>query len=214
MGRSCSSYSHRVRRCMQPARYVARHAREHACMRRRQALSLLTGLMTFGPLAACDDSARLPSLPDRLRAHAPFKGLPDDTRVVLDGRDDQVLAEIVRTALKREIAFAQSQGQRQLGPADYLAISGGGENGAFGAGLLTAWSQLGTRPQFKAVAGVSTGALIAPAAFLGPPYDGDLTAFYTRTTAADVMRSRGLITGVLSDSMFDSAPLLRTIRGV
>ena len=181
-------------------------------MQRRQALSLLTSLMTLGPLAACDESARLPSLPDRLRAHAPFKGLPDDTRVVLDGRDDHVLAEIARTALKREIAFAQSQGQRQLGPADYLAISGGGENGAFGAGLLTAWSQLGTRPQFKAVAGVSTGALIAPAAFLGPTHDGDLEAFYTRTTVADVMTSRGLLTGLLSDSLYDSQPLLRSIR--
>ena len=74
-----------------------------------------------------------------------FKALRDDTRIVLDGRDEDVLAEIARNALVREIGFLQSQGQSQLGTANYLAISGGGENGAFGAGLLTAWSALGTK---------------------------------------------------------------------
>lgn len=131
---------------------------------------------------------------------------------MLDGRDDDVLAEIGRNALVREIAFAQSQGQAKLGSADFLAISGGGENGAFGAGLLTAWSELGTRPEFKAVTGISTGALIAPSAFLGPAYDKDLKIFYTKTEAADIMTSRGLLTGLLSDSLYDSRPLLRTIR--
>src|SRR5262249_60334845 len=58
-----------------------------------------------------------------------------------------------------------------LPPANYLAISGGGDNGAFGAGLLDGWTKTGNRPVFKLVTGVSTGALIAPFAFLGPPYD-------------------------------------------
>ena len=47
----------------------------------------------------------------------------------------------------------------------YLAISGGGSNGAFGAGLLNGWSEAGTRPSFDLVTGISTGALIAPFAF-------------------------------------------------
>jgi hypothetical protein len=137
-------------------------------------LSILAAGLSVGPVAACGNLSRLPSLPDKLRARAPFKGLPDDTRIVLDGRDEQVLAEIARSALVREIGFLQSKGRSELEPANYLAISGGGENGAFGAGLLTAWSQLGSRPAFKVVTGISTGALISPAAFLGSAYDKDL----------------------------------------
>jgi len=52
-----------------------------------------------------------------------------------------------------------------------LALSGGGANGAFGAGLLSGWSARGTRPQFTFVTGASSGALIAPFAFLGASYD-------------------------------------------
>ena len=52
-------------------------------------------------------------------------------------------------------------------PVTYLAVSGGGDNGAFGAGLMNGWTETGTRPEFKMVTGVSTGALIAPFAFLG-----------------------------------------------
>ena len=53
-------------------------------------------------------------------------------------------------------------------PFVYLALSGGGGSGAFGAGVLNGWSESGTRPEFTIVSGVSTGALIAPFAFLGP----------------------------------------------
>ena len=60
--------------------------------------------------------------------------------------------------------------------------------------------------------GVSTGALTAPFAFLGPDYDADLERVYTETSATDVMTSRGLLGGLLGDSLFNSAPLLRLIR--
>ncbi|MEE9141883.1 MAG: patatin-like phospholipase family protein, partial [Gammaproteobacteria bacterium] len=50
---------------------------------------------------------------------------------------------------------------------NYLALSGGGSNGAFGAGLLVGWTEHGDRPEFTIVTGISTGALIAPFAFLG-----------------------------------------------
>src|SRR6185295_19963043 len=128
-------------------------------------------------LAGCDPSGRLASLPERLRGKASFQGLPADSRLVLDGSDDQVLGRIAADALRRELAAttaAAPDGGIDLGEATYLAISGGGENGAYGAGILTAWSELGTRPAFKGVTGVSTGALIAPFAFLGPQYDKDL----------------------------------------
>lgn len=180
-------------------------------VRRRRILGLAAG-STAVALAGCGDASRLPSIPEVVRERQPVRGLPDDSRVVLDGHDDQRLAVIARDALKRELAFVAAGGRADLGPATFLAISGGGENGAFGAGLLTAWSQTGTRPEFKGVTGVSTGALMAPAAFLGSAYDGELASFYTNTGLADVMTSRGLLTGLLSDSLYDSGPLLRTIR--
>ena len=78
--------------------------------------------------------------------------------------------------------------------------------------MLTGWTQRGTRPVFKAVTGVSTGALSSPFAFLGPAYDKELAHVYTEVSAQDVMVSRGLLTTLLSDSAYDSTPLLRLIR--
>jgi predicted acylesterase/phospholipase RssA len=147
-----------------------------------------------------------------LRGAATFHGLPANARIVLDGTDDDRLARTAIVALQRELDYHARAGVEELPPAVYLAISGGGENGAYGAGILTAWSETGTRPIFKAVTGVSTGALIAPFAFLGSAYDKDLERFYTTIDRSQVMTSRGLITGVLGDSLYDSTPLLRTIR--
>ena len=65
-------------------------------------------------------------------------------------------------------------------PHNYLVISGGGGDGAYGAGLLTGWTATGTRPEFQIVTGISTGALIAPFAFLGSEYDRVLREVYTR----------------------------------
>ena len=162
-------------------------------------------------LAGCGAPARLAALPDRLGDHGRFAGMPDDCRVVLDGTNDRLFGRIAFAALRREMAYARQSGT-PLGPANFLAISGGGENGAFGAGLLTAWTQVGTRPEFKGVTGVSTGALSAPFAFLGPDYDRDLARIYTDSQAADIMTSRGLLLGLLGDSLYDSAPLFRLIR--
>ena len=67
-------------------------------------------------------------------------------------------------------------------PHSYLAVSGGGANGAFGAGLLVGWTQTGTRPEFTMVTGISTGALTAPFAFLGSDYDDQLKKVYTTTS--------------------------------
>ncbi len=69
-----------------------------------------------------------------------------------------------------------------LPPVSFLALSGGGDKGAFGAGLLNGWSATGQRPAFKLVTGISTGALIAPFAFLGPTYDAKLKTFYTNSS--------------------------------
>ena len=114
---------------------------------------------------------------------------------------------------KREEAYLKSQGHEgPLPPADYLAISGGGDNGAFGAGFLAGWSETGTRPQFKLVTGISTGALIAPFAFLGPDWDEKLKQVYTEVSMKDIAIQRSLVSVLYGDAMADTAPLKSLIE--
>ena len=89
----------------------------------------------------------------------------------------------------------------------YLAISGGGARGAFGAGLLNGWSAAGTRPEFTIVTGISTGALSAPFAFLGSEYDPVLKEIYTSYSTGDLLSKRSLLTVFTRSSVMDSAPL-------
>jgi hypothetical protein len=94
---------------------------------------------------------------------------------------------------------------------NYLAVSGGGSDGAFGAGLLNGWTEAGGRPRFKIVTGVSTGGLIAPFAFLGSDYDDELKASYTTVDASQVFAARGLLPLLWSEALTSTAPLRRLI---
>lgn len=92
-------------------------------------------------------------------------------------------------------------------PHSYLAISGGGENGAFAAGLLLGWTKAGNRPEFSVVTGVSAGALVAPFAFLGPEYDDVLHEVAVKLEAKDVYRERRLVRALRTDAMATTEPL-------
>ena len=124
-------------------------------------------------------------------------------------------------AMQRDIA----QSFRQESPADFpvqadgrvhyphLVLSGGGANGAFGAGFLNGWTASGKRPVFKIVTGVSTGALMAPYAFLGPDYDDAIREFYTNTSSRNVFQMLSIIPQLLGgESLADSGPLRLTIE--
>ena len=91
-----------------------------------------------------------------------------------------------------------------------LALSGGGADGAFGAGLLTGWSARGTRPQFTFVTGASAGALIAPFAFLGPAHDDTLRSVFASGEMANLLQSEGL-GGLFGAGLFKTAPLRELI---
>src|SRR6188768_3105860 len=93
-----------------------------------------------------------------------------------------------------------------LPPTAYLALSGGGDNGAFTAGFLNGWTKAGTRPQFKLVTGVSTGGLIAPFAFLGPAYDETVKSMYTNVSRKDIFTNRMFYSAFLHDAMADTTP--------
>lgn len=90
---------------------------------------------------------------------------------------------------------------------NYLAISGGGQRGAFGAGLLCGWSEAGTRPEFTMATGVSTGALIAPFAFLGSKYDHVIKEIYTTYSTQDIVEPRSNLKTLFGDAATDSTPL-------
>jgi hypothetical protein len=109
----------------------------------------------------------------------------------------------------------QAANNGELEPVvNVLALSGGGAEGAFGAGILCGWTKAGTRPRFKLVTGISTGALMAPFAFLGSDYDEQLERVYTTISNDDIFQPYGPVAILLSlanlrvlPSMADSRPL-------
>lgn len=109
------------------------------------------------------------------------------------------------TDFKRDFSGIYNQ------PHSYLTISGGGANGAFGAGLLSGWTQAGSRPEFTMVTGISTGALTAPFAFLGSEYDNQLKTVYTTTSTSMIAKKRNPLTAAFSDSIVDTKPLRELI---
>lgn len=95
-----------------------------------------------------------------------------------------------------------------------LAISGGGANGAFAAGLLNGWTESGERPEFNVVTGISTGALIAPFAFLGSEYDHFFAGFYTQYSTEDLIEEQGWIRSLFrGEAGYDTSRLRTLIAG-
>ncbi len=124
--------------------------------------------------------------------------------------------QAVEFSLERFETFTEKDFQRDFAgiynqPHSYLAVSGGGSNGAFGAGLLVGWTQTGTRPEFTMVTGISTGALTAPFAFLGPDYDEQLKIVYTTTSTRMIAKKRNPLVAPFGDSMVDTKPLRELI---
>ncbi len=138
-------------------------------------------------------------------------GIPN-ARFFADGDPAPMIAEAA-LAIEREQAVLRDRGEptTPMPPASFLAISGGADNGAFGAGFINGWTTTGTRPQFRMVTGVSTGALIAPLVFLGPRHDAALRDIYTTMTPDQVFRRRRLTAVLFGEAMADTSPLAETI---
>jgi Patatin-like phospholipase len=176
------------------------------------------GFRVFGPLflplmvvlglnlivVGCASTERLPAVPLSIASKISID-IPD-ARFYPD-TDAERLTALGVNAYKR----AQAAHHGHLPTNYFLAISGGGDDGAFGAGLLAGWSARGDRPVFGLVTGVSTGALSAPFAFLGSEYDAKLKRVYTDTSADDIFKKRGLLAAVANDAMTDTTPLRNMI---
>jgi predicted acylesterase/phospholipase RssA len=128
-------------------------------------------------------------------------------------RDLGAFVQLVLDDNKRELEAMVRTGvtEDQLPPAHMLAISGGGDAGAFAAGILNGWTRNGTRPTFRVVTGISAGALAAPFAYLGPRYDRALHEMATSVGPKDIFRTRNVFAGFLADGLADSEPLYRLI---
>jgi predicted acylesterase/phospholipase RssA len=172
---------------------------------RAQLLTLALFILPLLP--GCASPTRLDAVPQVEQASAAVEGM---SGIRYWQKEDLALMEQDAVdAYTRELML--SGNQRPLPPANFLAISGGGEDGAFGAGLLVGWTEAGTRPEFKVVTGVSTGALTAPFAFLGSKYDEQLKRVYTTIDENDVLESRGVLSAIFGDALNDNTPLQKLV---
>ena len=177
---------------------------------RRAATRAAALLLAAALVAGCASSALRTPVPETLVEQATVVGM---TEIRFWG---DVKPPNLDALIRRQIAQAR-KGRPQLfrkgarPVINFLAISGGGSDGAFGAGLLVGWSAAGTRPVFDIVTGVSTGALSAPFAFLGRKYDPVLKEIYTRYATRDLLRKRA-VRGLLGGpALASSEPLERLI---
>ena len=153
-------------------------------------------------LAGCASVPERNPLPESLSEEATVLGSPymrhwgDEASEWIEAWDKTAEKEIQQTY--PEIAGREHH---------YLAISGGGEKGAYGAGLLCGWSKTGKRPEFTIVTGISTGGITAPFAFLGPKYDEALKKVYTEYSTEDLVTVRKWWNLIGNHSFTDTAKL-------
>ena len=152
-------------------------------MQSHLAQSLIAGLVLF-MLSACTSLPRHPvPVEDIRRAEIPGMSA---VRAWAGQLDPAFQADII-SSVKQELPGAFPLDDSGYPIYHGLALSGGGSSGAFGAGILNGWTTAGTRPDFKVVTGISTGALIAPFAFLGSGYDAQLKSVFTTTQTRDIL---------------------------
>ena len=167
--------------------------------------SVVTCIILSVSLLGCSSLERKSAVPAQSLSKAQIFGLPSVRYLIsTQAGVDAMVNDVIK--------LEQSRGKNAFtGDANFLALSGGGDDGAFGAGLLVGWSKQGSRPSFNLVTGISTGALIAPFAYLGKDYDPILQQVYTSIKPNDVYVERGILSGIFSDGLADSTPLYRLI---
>ncbi len=174
--------------------------------------SLARGLALIGlavSIAGCGALLRNP-VPPELTAEAVIPDFPDVRAWA--GRPSAAMERDLELSFRQESPTDFVRGADGVVRYPHLTLSGGGANGAFGAGFLQGWTETGRRPVFKIVTGVSTGALMAPFAFLGPTYDEALREFYTTTATRDIFAIGSLLFSLLrGDSLADTGPLASLI---
>src|ERR671916_987474 len=178
---------------------------------RRSLLTLAGGAALATSLPACSIPTRLAAVPRGRASAATVLGVPNERFFPTEAAGQEGLQREFVAAVQRQLVARGLPPTAPLPELDLLGISGGGDYGAVGAGLLNGWTERGGRPSFFLVTGVSTGALSAPFAFLGSARDPQLKSVYTDITLADVLVQRGYAAAIWNDGMADTSPLFRTI---
>jgi len=182
---------------------------------RRGFMNLVACASTLSLGAGCSTLDRVAPMPPAVADQVTVLGI-QNARFWPDTHGDELVREGIE-ALDRERAAAGLTGSSNRGPngnlppANFLALSGGGDDGAFGAGLICGWSDSGKMPNFKLVTGVSTGSMIAPFAFLGGSYINRLRTLYTTIKPDDISEDRGLFGALFGEALADTKPLYKLI---
>jgi Patatin-like phospholipase len=179
----------------------------YSCGMVRMWRQCVIGVMCLS-LGACATAPSRHFVPEDLASTAQLPGL-EDIRVWGD-EAPAILSRFIARDGPAIIARLERAGGAPT--TNMLVLTGGADDGAFGAGLLIGWSSSGQRPRFDLVTGISAGALIAPFAFLGADTDPELQAIFA-TMAADQVYQPEILSGILGgNSLADSAPLERLIE--
>ena len=169
--------------------------------------ALLTTSLLLATLTGCSTPKRVKPLPEELAKVAEIPGIPGAR-----AWGDVSPESIERWFDRSDSDVIEHYSGIYAREHHYLSISGGGADGAFGAGLLCGWTEHGDRPQFTLVSGISTGALIAPFAYLGSDYDADLRKLYTSYSTKDLGKQRSVFGIVLGASVMDTSRMRTKIE--
>src|SRR4051812_44361625 len=132
----------------------------------RNLRNLITCCVVGLLLAGCGPLKMRTQVPKELLSKVSLEGY-DDARYWGDEANENLYRTFIESFQQERAALGLAPDAIKLPDSHHLAISGGGQNGAFGAGVLCGWTACGNRPEFTVVTGISTGALTAPFAFLG-----------------------------------------------
>lgn len=172
-----------------------------------QSICLIAILLPFAGCKSIPKRSRN-TVPQELVNQAVVPGIPDARQWgdEMPPYIEEILQSSNRQVAKRFPGIVN-------GRHTYLAISGGGSNGAYGSAMLVGWSAKGDRPTFTLVSGISTGAIIAPFAFLGSEYDPVLIDLYTTKSTKDVLTERNRLKALNRDAFNGTQPLRELIAG-
>ncbi len=160
-------------------------------------------------LAACSTTQRPTPPPEGAPVTQAWGTVP-----ILARRDVETsLSESLVSSLQAKFAAYRADNPNGKVPYRALALSGGGSRGAYGAGVMSGWTDAGDRPQFDVVTGVSTGALMATHVFLGSEFDDGLS-IYARLTNRDVYSKQRLVSILRAGAAYDTSPLRETITSL
>lgn len=160
----------------------------------------LVVLLLACTLGACAGGTRSVFGLDDRRGAVPIGIIDDPDRPIRFYLDDESRVAFFRDNIRNGLPVGADN------RLDLVALSGGGSNGAFTAGLMTGWTQSGQRPDIEIVTGVSTGALAAPFVFLGPDWDDELAEAYTGGAASRLLQPRG-IGALFGSGIYKGGPL-------